>query len=161
MATARPRKIADETNAAVNEAATDATKKTQEAIDQTSSLFQDSFTKFQEIFGQYKGFTPATPEFLSESRKAVQEGVIEFNTEVLNYAQGALNEAFETSKAVLSASSVQEAISIQSNYVKGFLQSSVDESKKLSELAAATSQEAFKPLQKGLNETAEKATKSA
>ncbi|WGF89403.1 phasin family protein [Marinivivus vitaminiproducens] len=161
MATARPRKVADDTAAAVNDAATEATKKTQDAIDQASTMFQDSFSRFQDMFGQYKGFAPATPEFLSDTRKAVQEGVIEFNTEVLSFTQGAVNEAFETSKAVLAASSVQEAVNLQSAYLKGFMQSSVEEAKKLSELAATTSQEAFKPLQKGFSEAAAKATKTA
>lgn len=159
MATARTRKaeqattedFAHQTHAATSEAFEKAQShltETTAAFDEGAKVMQAQFGKMQDMFGKVPGFGPSA-EVFADSRKAMHEGMVEFNTEMLTFAQGTLNESFETSKAVVAAGSLQEAVSLQTAFVRKLMEHSLAESRKLYEMATETSREAMKPLSKG------------
>lgn len=125
-------------------------------FEQSQKVMQEQLSKAQEIFGQYGPLSREAAELLAEARKRVHEGVVEFNTEVLSFTQGTVNESFETTKAVVAAGSLQEALSIQSAFVRKLFEQSVEEAKKLTEMAGETNREVFKPVSKGWTEAIEK-----
>ena len=54
-------------------------------------------TRFQEMFSRLPGFGTHGAEAVGGTRTIAREQLVEFNTELLSYAQGALNEAFKAS----------------------------------------------------------------
>ena len=170
MATARTRKVEQAVEATTEDfahqthaATTEAFEKAQSHMTETTAAFEEGakvlqaqFGKMQDIFGKVPGFGPSA-ELFADSRKVVHEGMVELNTEMLTFAQGTLNESFETSKAVVAAGSLQEAVSLQTAFVRKLVEHSLAESRKLYEIATETSREAMKPLSKGFEGAVEKA----
>ena len=81
--------------------------------------------------------------------------MVEFNTELLSYAQGTLNEAFEAFKAVINAADMQEAMQIQVSYARKAMQDAVEQARKVSELYAQASREVAKPMSRAMHDAAQ------
>jgi hypothetical protein len=101
--------------------------------------------RYQQMFSRLPGFGASGAEGLGETRAIAREQLVEFNTELLSYAQGTLNEAFEASKAVINAAAMQDA---------------VEQARKVSELYAQASREVAKPMSRGIHDAAEPTKKA-
>jgi phasin family protein len=154
MANSKIRETAGETASAAAEGidrATDvgrkvagaAQERTQHAVDEWTRGVKEGLTRYQELFSQMPGFGVNGAE---GNRTVTREHLIEFNTELLSYAQGSLNEAFEASKAVINAANMQEAMQIQVSYTRTAMQEAVEQAKKFSDLYAKASREVAKPM---------------
>ena len=111
------------------------------------------------MFSRLPGFGAKGAEALGETRTIAREQLVEFNTELLSYAQGSLNEAFEASKAVINAADMQEAMQIQVSYARKAMQDAVEQAKKVSDLYAKASREVAKPMSRGMHDAAEQTKK--
>ena len=171
MASAKDRGAADQTAGAAREGmkrASDtagkvagaAQERTQHAVDEWSRGVKEGLTRYQEMFSQMPGFGVNGGEAVGEARTIAREQLVEFNTELLSYAQGSLNEAFEASKAVINAAILQEALQIQVSYTRKAMEEAVEHAKTFSDLYAKASREVAKPMSRGMHDAAEQ-TKTA
>lgn len=161
MASAKDRGAADQTAGAAREGmerASDtagkvagaAQERTQHAVDEWSRGVKEGLTRYQEMFSQMPGVGVNGGD--GEARTIAREQLVEFNTELLSYAQGSLNEAFEASKAVINAANLQEAMQIQVSYTRKAMEEAVEHAKTFSDLYAKASREV-----KGASETEKQA----
>ena len=132
-----------------------ASERTQHAVDEWTRGVQEGLTRYQEMFSRLPGFGVNGAEGLGETRTIAREQLAEFNTELLSYAQGTLNEAFEASKAVINAADMQEAMRIQVSFARKAMQDAVEQARKVSELYARASREVAKPMSRGMHNAAE------
>lgn len=171
MANSKDRGVAEETTRVAadgahkgNDRATDTVRKVagaapepvQHAVDEWTRGVQEGLTRYQEMFSQLPGFGPNEAEAIGKTRTIAREQLVEFNTELLSYAQGSLNEAFEASKAVIKAANMREAMQIQVSYARKAMQEAVEQARKVSELYAKASREVVaKPMSRGMHDAAE------
>jgi hypothetical protein len=127
----------------------------QHAADECARAFQEGMTRYQEMFSQLPGFGGNGAQAAGETRAIAREQLVEFNTELLSYAQGSLNEAFEASKAVINAANMQEAMQIQISYARKAMQEAVEQAKRLSERYAKPSRTLAEPMSGGTHDPAE------
>jgi hypothetical protein len=130
-----------------NDRATDTARKVagaaheniQLAADEYMRAFQEGMARYQEMFSKMPGFGGNGAEVIGQTRAIAREQLVEFNTELLSYAQGSLNEAFEASKAVINAANIQEAMQIQISYARKAMQEVAEQAKRLSDRYAKAS----------------------
>jgi len=91
----------------------------QHAVDEWTRGVQEGLTRYQEMFSQLPGFDVNGAEV---GGSVAREQLIEFNTDLLSYAQGSLNDSFEASKAVINAANMQEAMQIQIAHARKAMQ---------------------------------------
>jgi phasin family protein len=137
-----------------------ASERTQHAVDEWTRGVQEGLTRYQEMFSRLPGFGANGAEGLGETRMIAREQLVEFNTELLSYAQGTLNEAFEASKAVINAADMKEAMQIQVSYARKAVEDAVEQARKVSELYAQASREVAKPMSRGMHDAAEPTEKA-
>ena len=147
--------VARATDTAGNGAGVASERRTQQAVDEWTRGVQEGLTRYQEMFSRLPGFGVNGAEGLGETRTIAREQLAEFNTELLSYAQGTLNEAFEASKAVINAADMQEAMQIQVSFARKAMQDAVEQARKVSELYARASREVAKPMSRGMHDAAE------
>jgi hypothetical protein len=154
MANSKDRGAADETAPV---AADDARKvagaaqePVQDAVDEWTRGVKEGLTRYQEMFSQLPGFGVNGAE-VGETRSVAREQLVEFNTEMLSYAQGSLNEAFEASKAVINAANMQEAMKIQIAHARKAMQDAGEQAKKLADRYTKASRVVAKAMSDGTN----------
>ena len=170
MASAKDRGAADQTAGAAREGmerASDtagkvagaAQERTQHTIDEWTRGVKEGLTRYQEMFSQMPGVGVNGGD--GEARTIAREQLVEFNTELLNYAQGSLNEAFEASKAVINAANLQEVMQIQVSYTRKAIAEAVEHAKTFSDLYAKASREVAKPMSRSMHDAAEQTKKAS
>ena len=82
-----------------------------------------------------------------------------FNREVMAFAQAALENSIETARALAGASSLSEAVDLQTKHSKKCFDEFLAESAKLTELSVELANETIAPLQSNIKETVEKLIK--
>ena len=126
---------------------------TQLAANEWTRAFQEGLTRYQEVFSQLPGFGMNGAE-AGETRSVAREQLIEFNTDLLSYAQRSLNDSFEASKAVINAANMQEAMQIQISHARKAMQDAGEQAKKLADRYAKASRAFAKPVSRGTHDTA-------
>jgi hypothetical protein len=104
---------------------------TQHAVDEWTRGVKEGLTRYQEMFTQLPGFGVNGAE-IDDARSVAREQLIEFNTEMLSYAQRSLHDSFEASKAVINAANMQEAMQIQISHARMAMQEAVGQATRLS-----------------------------
>jgi hypothetical protein len=131
-----------------------ADKTIQDAVDIWTSGVKEGLTRYQEMFSQLPGFG-VNGTAVGETLPVAREQLIEFNTELLSYAQDSLNDSFEASKAVINAANVQEALQIQVAHARKAMQEAGEQARKLAERCAAASWAVAEPMSGGTHDSAE------
>jgi hypothetical protein len=147
-----------------NDRAPDTTRKvagapqepTQHAVDEWTRGVKEGLTRYQEMFSQLPGFGVNGAEV---GGSVAREQLIEFNTELLSYAQGSLNDSFEASKAVINAANMQEAMQIQISHARKAMQEAGEQAKRLADRYAKASRALAKSMSGGTHDPAEQTRK--
>lgn len=85
-------------------------------------------------------------EAVARSYGDANKGFQAIVAEVTNYSKKVFEEGTRTFEQLVSAKSVEQAIEIQSQYIKNAYESHIAQMTKLSELYVSLAQSAFKPL---------------
>ena len=115
----------------------------------------ERLTRHQELFSQMPGFGVNGAEAVGEARMVAREQLVELNTELLSYAQGSLNEAFEAFKAMINAANMQEAMQVQISYTL----KTIEQAKKFCDFYAKANHEVAKPMSRGMHDAAQQIKK--
>jgi hypothetical protein len=140
-----------------NDRATDTARKvagaaqesTQHTVDEWTRGVKEGLTRYQEMFSQLPGFGINGAEV---GGSVAREQLIEFNTDLLSYAQDSLNDSFEASKAVINAANMQEAMQIQIAHARKAMQDAGEQAKKLADRYAKASRAFAKPMSRGTHD---------
>ncbi len=125
---------------------------TQHVVDEWTRGVKEGLTRYQEMFSQLPGFG-ANGAQVGETGSVAREQLIEFNTDLLSYAQGSLNDSFEASKAVINAANMQEAMQIQVAHARKAMQDAGEQAKKLADRYVKSSRMVAKAMSGGTHAT--------
>ncbi len=128
-----------------------AQQSTQHVVDEWSRGVKEGLSRYQEMFSQLPGFGMDGAE-AGGTRSVAREQLIEFNTDLLSYAQGSLNDSFEASKAVINAANMQEAMQIQIAHARKAMQDAGEQAMKLADRYAKASRALARPLSGGTHD---------
>jgi hypothetical protein len=154
VATDRARKANDRAMDTGREVAAAMPEPVQHAVDKWTREVQEGLARYQEMLSQLPGFAVNGAE-VGETRSVASGQLIEFNTELLSYAQVALNDSFEVSKAVINAGSMQEAMQIHISHARNAMQRAGEQAMKLADRSAKLSRATANP--KGPDESRKQA----
>jgi phasin family protein len=98
-------------------------------------------------FEHLQKFSRENAEATVASLGAVSKGFQKIAVELADYSKRMFDEGTAAAEKLLGAKSLDKAIEVQSDYVKGAYEGFVSESTKLGELYAGLAQEAYKPFE--------------
>ncbi len=104
-------------------------------------------------------FNRETLEALMQAGSVAAKGVEEINAELLTFNKVAFEDGVEAAKAVMSAKTVQEAVDLQTEWVKASFDGYLAQATKVGELAAKATQSMFEPVNARVAAFVEKAAK--
>jgi phasin family protein len=117
------------------------------ALKNSTEAVKDGFDKAVKGYDQLISFGKDNAEAVIKSATLAGKGLEAINTEVFAYSRLTVEEGVEVTKAVLASKSIQEALEIQTDYVKTAFETYVTEMNKVRELALAVAKQATQPLQ--------------
>lgn len=130
-----------------------------------SSPFQqfdvENFSKFFAVPDSVSDFARETMSVGTESTRASVKGMQDAGSTVMRQMKDQVTLSVETGKKLADAASIEDAVSIQSAYVKSAIEANMKGFTELSTLYADTFREAYAPLAKKTKKVVKKAKKAA
>ena len=117
------------------------------ALKNSTEAVKDGFDKAVKGYDQLISFGKDNAEAVIKSATLAGKGLEAVNTEVFAYSRLTVEEGVEVTKAVLASKSIQEALEIQTDYVKTAFETYVTEMNKIRDLALSVAKQAAQPLQ--------------
>ncbi len=105
------------------------------------------FEKAQKNYDQFVGFGKDTVEAYTKAATVAGKGAETLHSEIYAYSKQSIEDSIAATKAVMGSKSVHEAFELQTDFAKTAFDAYVGEMTKISELFAATTKDAFQPLQ--------------
>lgn len=119
---------------------------------------------FDAVYGQLDTFVKqvqASAQAAAHANTTLTKGSEEMARQWFAFSQACLEKSTTAGKDILSAKTVNEMVEKQSQFAQESFNELVAETTKLSEQAVKVSTEAFEPLKKCMEESAEIVTKTA
>lgn len=127
----------------------------------TKKATQQSFDTLYTQLDSFVQQVQASAQAAVQANTTLTKGTEDIARQWLAFSQDCLEKTTAASKDLLTAKTVNEAVEKQSQFAQTSFNELVAEATKLSEQAVKVSTEAFEPLKKCMEETAENATKAA
>lgn len=121
--------------------------------------FEKATTQLLKSYEDLQTAGKANVEALVESSSIAAKGAEDLSREVVAYSQSALDKTITTSKALLTAKSLQEVVELQNSFLKSSFDSLVAEASRIQELSVKVTNEALAPLNARVNATVETLSK--
>ncbi|MEM8985256.1 MAG: phasin family protein [Pseudomonadota bacterium] len=139
------------------------TKKTEKSADPfgiTSSFspesFKEGYEKVTASMTDYADFHRDAVDALIKSAGVFAKGVEKLTSENAAFAKAALDEGVSTAKSAASSGSVQEAMDIQAEFMRGRVEKNLNQINKVAEIFVETSKQASEPLAERYGQFVEK-----
>jgi len=129
------------------EAANKAKDTAETALKNGTQAFKNGMENAVKGYDQFLGFGKETVEAYLRSANATGKGVETFQNEVYLFSKQSVEETLATTKAVLGAKTVHEAMEIQADFAKTAFEAYVGQVNRLNEIMLSTAKEAFEPIQ--------------
>lgn len=120
-----------------------------------AEAIKDGFEKVRNSYDQFVSFSKDNAEAMLKSANAAGKGMETINSEVFAFTRKVIEDGVAATRAVLSATTFEQAFQLQGEYSKTMFQSQVDEAAKLGELALSAARETAEPLNARLNAVAD------
>ena len=117
------------------------------ALKNGTEAVKDGFDKAVKGYDQLLSIGKDNAEAVIKSATLAGKGLEAINTQVFAYSRLSMEEGVEVTKAVLASKSVQEALEIQTDYVKSAFETYVTELNKVRDMALSVAKQAAQPLQ--------------
>ncbi|WP_425409079.1 phasin family protein [Hyphococcus sp.] len=139
-----------------------ATKKTKTAADAfeisgfSPESFKDGYEKFAEGMTAVADFHKESLEALMASAGAFAKGVEKLTAEQSAFSKSAFEDTVAKAKAAASSSTVQEAIELNSDFVRSSMEKNLGQINKVADIWSETTKETVEPLTARYSELVEK-----
>lgn len=121
----------------------------------TPEAFKEGYEKVASGLGKWADFNRGSLEAMMKSAGRLAKGLEKAASENSAFAKAAYEDGVAAFKATTSSKSVQEALDIQSEFVRTSFEKNLSQINKLAEHWAATSKEAAEPITARYNEFVE------
>ncbi len=140
-----------------------AATKTTEAADAFEKMtgvgadsFKEGYAKFAEGVSSVADFHKSSIEALMASAGAFAKGVEKLTSENTAFAKASFEETVANAKAASSSKSVQEAIDLNSDFVRKSVEKNLAQVTKVADICVETAKDSFEPLTVRYGELVEK-----
>jgi phasin family protein len=127
---------------------------TKEQAEKVSATTMKNYDEMAQLSKQ-------TIDALFQAGNVLAKGAESVAKELAGFAQGRVESNIATTKKLFGCTTVQEAMDIQTGFLKSSFDTWLAEGSKLSELTFKVANEAFDPINARVNEAIERLTKSA
>ena len=130
-----------------------------EAFDMTAfspDTFKEGYEKFAEGMSSFADFQKESLNALMASAGAFAKGVEKLASESTSFSKAAFEDTVATAKAATAAKTLQEAIELNSDFVKSSVEKNLGQINKVADICAATAKDAVEPLTARYTELVEK-----
>lgn len=121
-----------------------------------NQVFKDNVEKSLAQLNEMNLHSKKNFEAVVASVTAATRGAESLGAHALAYSKKAMEDQMAAAKALAGAKSVQEAVELQTSWVKSAMESYMSEFNKVSELVASSVKEAAKPINERVTATVEK-----
>ena len=101
-------------------------------------------------------FSKSNVEACTQAASILSSGLQDISQAIFNHMQASMQNAMNTSKALLGVKTMRDLVDLQTAYVKGTFDSLMSESTKLSEIAVRVSSQAAEPINARVSDVVEK-----
>ncbi|WP_375206268.1 phasin family protein [Hyphococcus sp.] len=126
-----------------------ATKTTAEAFDMKAfspESFKEGYEKFAEGMSSFADFHKESLNALMASAGAFAKGVEKLTAENASFSKSAFEETVATAKAASAAKTLQEAIELNSDFMKSSVEKNLGQINKVADIWTSTTKDAVEPL---------------
>ena len=130
-----------------------------EAFDMTAfspETFKEGYEKFAEGMSTFADFQKDSLNALMTSAGAFAKGFEKLASESASYSKAAFDDSVSTAKAAASAKTLQEAIELNSDFMKSSVEKNLGQINKLADIYASTAKDTVEPLSERYTELVEK-----
>jgi len=117
--------------------------------------------KFEPDLEKISEYYKANYDAMMESQAVLTKGFEEFSKQVVALTQASLESAAAVTKAAISAKSVTDLVTLQTDYSKASFEKLLTDSSKLGEFGVKLANEAIAPVSARVNETVSLVRKAA
>lgn len=121
-----------------------------------TETFKAGYEKMAESFSAVADFHKGSVEAMIASVSALAKGVEKISTENAGFLKASFEESVATAKAASTSKSVQEAVDINSEFVRASIEKNLGQFNKVSELWLETARGAAEPITVRYSELVEK-----
>lgn len=139
------------------------TKKTAKPADSMEDInafgadaFKEGYERFAEGMSGFAEFQKASAEAFMASAGAFAKGMEKMTAEQTKFAKAAFDDSVSTAKEASTAKSFQEAIDLNSEFVRTMVEKNMGQITKVAEIWTETTKESAEPLTAQYNELVEK-----
>jgi phasin family protein len=112
-----------------------------------AEAFKTGFEKAVKNYDHFLGYGKETVEAYVKAANVAGKGAETLHNEIYSFSKQSIEDSLAATKAVLGSKSVHEAFERQTDFAKTAFEAYVGQVTRLSEIFAATTKEAFEPLQ--------------
>ena len=117
------------------------------ALKNGAEAFKNGMENAVKGYDQFLGFGKDNVEACLRSANATGKGVETLQNELYLFSKQSVEETLATTKAVLGAKTVHEALEIQADFAKTAFEAYVGQVNRLNEIMLSTAKDAFEPIQ--------------
>lgn len=120
-----------------------------EAFDMTAfspESFKEGYEKFAEGMTSFADFHKESLNALMASAGAFAKGVEKLTAESTSFSKAAFEDTVATAKAATAAKTLQEAIELNSDFMKSAVEKNLGQINKVADIWSATAKDAVEPL---------------
>ena len=141
-------------------AATKKTEKTEQAFEEMTGFgadaFKEGYQKMAENMSGMADFQKGYVEAFMASAGAFAKGIEKLTSEQSSFAKSAFEDTVANAKAASSAKSFQDAIELNSEFVRTSVEKNMGQFTKVAEIFTETAKETAEPMTSHYNELVEK-----
>jgi len=117
------------------------------ALKNGAEAFKNGMENAVKGYDQFLGFGKENVEAYLRSANATGKGVETLQNELYLFSKQSVEETLATTKAVLGAKTVHEALEIQADFAKTAFEAYVGQVNRLNEIMLSTAKDALEPIQ--------------
>jgi phasin family protein len=133
------------------------TKKTgaERAMKDGAETMRDGFEKAAKGYEQFVSFGKDNADAWMKSANVTGKGISEIHDKFFAFSRDLMDESVAATKAVLGSKNVQEAIEVQSDFVRSAFDTYLEQMGKFGDMAMGVAKDAAEPIQARANAFAE------
>ncbi len=121
-----------------------------------NQAFKDNVEKSLATLNEVNAYSKKNLEAVVASVTAATKGAEALGAQVMAFSKKSMEDQVAAAKALAGAKSVQEAVELQTAWVKAAMEGYMAEASKMGEVVAASVKDAVKPLNERVTATVEK-----
>lgn len=121
-----------------------------------NQAFKDNVEKSLATLNEVNTYSKKNLEAVVASVTAATKGAEALGAQVMAFSKKSMEDQVAAAKALAGAKSVQEAVELQTAWVKAAMEGYLAEASKMGEVVAASVKDSVKPLNERVTETVEK-----